>query len=110
MESPSVSGVGGGGAPPPPPAVGGFGDNLPRAPRDAEVGGNYTGVSRRKQDQRQREEEEKLKAKNKYDELVDRAMPIDGILEIEEEGKEDLSAVVGGQSHARNSIYTGSCS
>ncbi len=49
------------------------------------------GVSRRKQDQRAREEEEKEREKRKYDELVERGGNIDGIMEIEEEGKEDMS-------------------
>jgi hypothetical protein len=54
----------------------------------------FVGVSRRKQDQRVKEEEEKERVQSKYDELVEKAAPIDGIMEIEEEGKEDMSAVV----------------
>lgn len=92
LDSPS------GNAAPAAPAVGGYGvDNIPRPPPDTEIsadGAKYAGVSRRKQDQRQREEEEKLKAKNKYDEMSDRAGNFDSILEIEEEGKEDLTGVV----------------
>jgi hypothetical protein len=80
-------------------AVGGFGvDNIPRPPPDASIDTSgstkFQGVSRRKQDQRVREEEEKERVQSKYDDLADKAAPIDSIMEIEEEGKEDMSNMV----------------
>ena len=71
--------------------------NVPRGPPatasfDPESGNKFVGVSRRKQDQRAREEEEQEKAKSsKYDDV---AKNIDGIMELEEEGKEDMSQMV----------------
>ena len=86
-------------SPPPAAKTGAFGMDLPPSgpPRGAvpegivDGGGKFTGVSRRKQDQRKQEEEDKKKETSKYD---DRAKDIEGILEIEEEGREDLTAVV----------------
>lgn len=80
--------------------VGGYGvDNIPRGPpaEQVEVGGEekqLAGVSRRKQDQRRQEAEEKEKAKSKYDDMVERAGSIENIMELEEEGREDLSRIV----------------
>ena len=63
-------------------------------PANVDLGGKqFTGVSRRKQDQKARENEEKEKIKSKYDELAERGQ-FEGIMEIEEEGKEDMSQMV----------------
>ena len=63
-------------------------------PANVDLGGKqFTGVSRRKQDQRVREDEEKEKVQSKYDDMADRGNA-DGIMEIEEEGKEDMSHMV----------------
>jgi hypothetical protein len=114
-QAPSNSGAGeGGGAPGGAPrpgrraaaaaggvgGVGGYGvDNIPRGPpaEQVEVGGEekqLVGVSRRKQDQRRQEAEEKERAKSKYDDMVERAGSIENIMELEEEGREDLSRIV----------------
>lgn len=113
-QAPSYSGAGGegGGAPAGAPrpgrraaaaaagGLGGYGvDNIPRGPpaEQVEVGGeekHLAGVSRRKQDQRRQEAEEKERAKSKYDDMVERAGSIENIMELEEEGREDLSRMV----------------
>ena len=94
-----------GNAPPPPAqAIGGFGENnIPRPPPEATLDGGgakpHAGVSRRKADQRVREEEEKERVQSKYDDMADKGN-VDGIMEIEEEGREDMSNMVGAAMHA----------
>ena len=93
-----------GNAPPPPAsAIGGFGENnIPRPPPEATLDGGgakpHAGVSRRKADQRVREEEEKERVQSKYDDMADKGN-VDGIMEIEEEGREDMSNMVGAAMH-----------
>lgn len=85
--------------PPPAAKTGAFGMDLPPSgpPRGnvpdgiVDGAGKFVGVSRRKQDQKKQEEEDKKRETSKYD---DRAKDIEGILEIEEEGREDLTSVV----------------
>lgn len=93
---------------PPQPRRGGFdsmGGNPPAAgaPPRPEIGtsildegaGKLQGVSRRKQARQAEAEAEAAKAKNKYDELTDRgAGGVESIMELEEEGREDISRVV----------------
>lgn len=74
------------------PPVKRVGFSLDLGPGDAARQQNFTGVSRRKQEQLQREQQAEAKQRNKYDEkLVDALVDVP---ELEEEGKEDITRIV----------------
>ena len=111
FDAEAEEGEGGGAPPPPASAIGGFGENnIPRPPPEATLDGGgakpHAGVSRRKADQRVREEEEKERVQSKYDDMADKGN-VDGIMEIEEEGREDMSNMVGAAMHGAMQVPHG---
>mmetsp|Transcript_24236 Transcript_24236/g.52967 ORF Transcript_24236/g.52967 Transcript_24236/m.52967 type:complete len:260 (-) Transcript_24236:603-1382(-) len=90
-------------SPRPPPAM----PSMNMDPLADDGGPKFTGVSKRKQDQRMREEEEKQQAKSKYEDRVNNAEAILDIPELEEEGKEDLTRVVAEAPKVRSNKVQG---
>ncbi|KAG1681326.1 hypothetical protein FOA52_007372 [Chlamydomonas sp. UWO 241] len=98
-------------APPPAARRGGFESGAIAPPRpetgtailDDGDGKVHTGVSRRKQAIQQQAVEEAAKVVNKYDTLTERGTgAVESIMELEDEGREDLSSVIAAAPKVRN--------